>query len=435
MGLKPRSCFLEWGIMWLFRKDNYMDTLSQKLEEVLHGLAFEKIEGESPGSESDPLLARLNTLGSELWIDTGELEKAQEIWKSELTALTTNNTLANQVVQSGIMDKVIEDTIHKIKQEGLELSDEEMILEVGFVINCKIALRLVQAFKVKVSVELHPAVSRSIERTLYFGRRYFNVCPEYFTVKVPLTPEGYLAVRALRKENIPINFTLGFSVRQNYLAARLANPDFVNVFLGRLNQVVIDHKAGSGELVGEKVTLATQRALMSARDQHKDVSSRLIAASIRNGEQVAFLAGLDVLTIPPKAMKEFQESGKSNEQIVSHIDDEIEPGIDSQSDFAKRFSGLWELPDEFENFVNTLVSHPQLDSMQGDELARMAEKVNLFHDFSDEDLKKMRDHGKIPDLSDWPESVALDDLMTQSALQSFTKDQNALDERIRSFLK
>ena len=391
-----------------------MATVSQKLDEILHRLAFEKIERELPRNESDPLLARLKALGTEVWIDTGELEKAQEIWKDELTALTTNNTLANQVVQSGAMDQIIEDTIHQIRQEALDLSEEEMILEVGFVINCKIALRLVQAFKVKVSVELHPAVSRSIERTLHFGRRYYKVCPEYFTVKVPLTPEGYLAVRTLRQEGVPINFTLGFSVRQNYLAVRLGNPDFVNVFLGRLNQVVMDHKAGTGELVGEKVTLATQRALRSARENHKEVGSRLIAASIRNGEQVSFLAGVDVMTIPPKAMKEFQESGKP--PVVSHIDDSIEPGIDPQHSLAKRFSELWELSDEFKNFVDALVARSDLDSMQGKELDEIAQSVN-------------------PNLDSWPESVALDDLMTQSALQSFTKDQNALDERIRSFLK
>jgi transaldolase len=412
-----------------------MATVSQKLDEVLHGLAFEKIEGESPQNESDSLLARLKDLGTEVWLDTGELEKAQGIWKDELTALTTNNTLANQVVQSGVMDRVIEDTIDKIKQEGLDLSEDEMILEVGFVINCKIALRLVQAFKVKVSVELHPAVSRSIERTLHFGRRYFKVCPEYFTVKVPLTPEGYMAVRTLRQEGVPINFTLGFSVRQNYLAARLANPDFVNVFLGRLNQVVMDHKAGTGELVGEKVTLATQQALRSARENHPDVQSRLIAASIRSGDQVAFLAGLDVLTIPPNAMIDYQESGKSQDQVVSHLDDAIEPGIDPQH--SPRFSELWELTDEFKDFVDTLVSKPNLDSMQGKELAEIARErgVNLFHPFSDDDLNKIQKHGKIPDLNAWPKSIALDDLMTQSALQSFTKDQNALDERIRSFLK
>ncbi|MBT5028860.1 MAG: transaldolase [Nitrospina sp.] len=412
-----------------------MAIVSQKLEDVLHGLAYEKISGESPKNESDPLLAKLKNLGTEVWLDTGELEKAQEIWRDELTALTTNNTLANQVVQSGVMDQVIADTIDKIKQEGLDLTEEELILEVGFVINCKIALRLVQAFKVKVSVELHPAVSRSIERTLHYGRRYYKVCPEFFTIKVPLTPEGYLAVRTLRQEKIPINFTLGFSVRQNYLAARLANPDFVNVFLGRLNQVVMDHKAGSGDLVGEKVTLATQQALISARENHEEVESRLIAASIRSGDQVAFLAGLDVLTIPPKAMVAFQES--ETDQLASHIDDPIEPGIDSDHNLAQRFPELWELSDDFKNFVELLVSNPDIDSMQGAELERFSNEqgTKLFHPFSKTDLQKIQDHGKIPDLNAWPESVALDDLMTQSALQSFTKDQNALDDRIRSFLK
>ena len=49
-----------------------MATVSQKLDEILHRLAFEKIEGESPRNESDPLLARLKALGTEVWIDTGE---------------------------------------------------------------------------------------------------------------------------------------------------------------------------------------------------------------------------------------------------------------------------------------------------------------------------------------------------------------------------
>ena len=414
-----------------------MEIVDQKLDELLHHLAFEKIAGNLPNVESDPLLARLKSLGTEVWVDTGELEKAQDIWKQEMTALTTNNTLANQVVQSGIMDQVIEDTIRKIRDEGLELSKDELILEVGFVINCKIALRLVQAFKVKVSVELHPAVSRDIERTLHYGRRYFKVCPEFFIVKVPLTPEGYLAVRKLTQDNIPINFTLGFSARQNYLAARLSNPDFVNVFLGRLNQVVIDHNAGSGDQVGEKVTLSTQNALIEARKNHQNVKSRLIGASVRNGEQVAFLAGLDVLTIPPKAIKEFQDSGKLTSEVLSNLDKELVPGIDSFHKLAKRFPTLWELSEKFISFVDGLINENGLNEMEGKDLVKICQnhEIDLFHGFSESELKKIYDHGKIPCLDNWPELIALDDLMTTSALQSFSKDQNALDDRIRSFIK
>ncbi|MBT5375979.1 MAG: transaldolase, partial [Nitrospinaceae bacterium] len=134
-------------------------------------------------------------------------------------------------------------------------------------------------------------------------------------------------------------------------------------------------------------------------------------------------------------MVAFQES--ETDQLASHIDDPIEPGIDSDHNLAQRFPELWELSDDFKNFVELLVSNPDIDSMQGAELERFSNEqgTKLFHPFSKTDLQKIQDHGKIPDLNAWPESVALDDLMTQSALQSFTKDQNALDDRIRSFLK
>ena len=47
-----------------------MDTVDQKLDEVLNALAYEKIVGGAPKSESDPLLAKLKSLGSEIWVDT-----------------------------------------------------------------------------------------------------------------------------------------------------------------------------------------------------------------------------------------------------------------------------------------------------------------------------------------------------------------------------
>ena len=38
-----------------------MEIVDQKLDEVLHNLAFEKIAGNLPNVESDPLLARLGS--------------------------------------------------------------------------------------------------------------------------------------------------------------------------------------------------------------------------------------------------------------------------------------------------------------------------------------------------------------------------------------
>ena len=413
-----------------------MTTVSGELDGVIHEIACMELGNDQPVFQSDPTMARFKETGTELWIDTGDLEKAQSIWKSEFSALTTNNTLANQVVQTGVMDEVIHQTISRLNEVASGLTKEERVTEVGFVINCHIALRLVRAFKTKVSIELHPSMSRNIGRTLDYARRYYRVCPEYFIIKIPLTPEGYLSVRTLRKEGMPINFTLGFSARQNYLAARLSNPDFVNVFLGRLNQVVSENSVGGGDLVGEKVTLATQEALLRVRKQYPEVGTRLIGASIRSGEQVAFLAGLDVMTIPPSAMEEFLKMKHPVGTMSSNIGKDINPEIDFSHLHGPRFHKLWEVPDAFVQFVNDLLASTNLDSMNGGEMESFCRErnVDLFYPFSPAQLKKILDLGKIPRLGEWSQEVALDDLMTQSALQSFAKDQAALDDRIRSFL-
>ena len=412
-----------------------MTTASSKLDSVIHEIACVELGDDQPVFQSDPTMAQFKKTGTELWVDTGDLEKAQSIWKSEFTALTTNNTLANQVVQTGVMDEVIHQTISRLSEVAPGLTEEERVTEVGFVINCRIALRLVRAFKTKVSIELHPSMSRNLDRTIDYARRYYRICPEYFIIKIPLTPEGYLSVRTLRKEGMPINFTLGFSARQNYLAARLSNPNFVNVFLGRLNQVVAENLVGGGELVGEKVALATQEALLKVRKQYPETGTKLIGASIRSGEQVAFLAGMDVMTIPPSAMEEFLKM-KNTVSMNNNIGKDIQPGIDFSHHQGSRFNKLWELPDIFIEFVDDLLASSNLDNMSGEkmELFCRERNIDLFYPFSSAQLKKILDLGKIPLLDEWAEEVALDDLMTQSALQSFSKDQAALDGRIRSFL-
>jgi transaldolase len=385
---------------------------------------------------SDPALAKLRSVGTELWLDTGNLEEAQSLWRREFTALTTNNTLANQVVQTGILDDVAKEAIKDLRETRPELSEDDLVMELGFIVNCHVALRLVKAFGVMVSVELHPDVSEDIDRTVHYAERYFAICPERFIIKIPLTPEGYCAVARVRAKDIPVNYTLGFSARQNYLAALLSNPTYCNVFLGRLNAVVSDNRLGDGNFVGEKAAMATQVALRELRDA-KRTQTKLIAASMRSAAQMTALAGVDVFTIPPKAVKEFMGSKPDPATIESQIehkfDVEFNTGVDPKS-----VELLWTIDDKIKALAEDLVKRGGVN-LTGDDLrdADAEHGARLFHRFTSAEVIDIREQGKIPDLSRWEDEpgVALDNLMTQSALQSFTKDQAALDDHLRQLVR
>jgi transaldolase len=384
-----------------------------------------------PTPASDPVLAKFNQLGTQLWLDTGNLEEASKLWRLEMSALTTNNTLANQVVQTGIMDDVITEAARQIKQVEPGISLDDMVLDIVFVVNCHIALRLVKAFDALVSVELHPGIGHDIETTLRYAQRYYAINPDRFIVKIPMTPEGFCAVARARAEGIPINYTLGFSARQNYLATLLSKPNYLNVFLGRLNAVVADNHLGDGKFVGEKTTLASQQGVRELREAHDDIPTHQIAASMRNADQMVALAGVDVFTIPPKAVEEFYAQGHKPEDITSRLQEHYEVKLGNDTDKSS-VEVLWTIDDQFKKFAAELAARGGVN-LNGDDL-READKAfgtKLFSNFTPEEQEAIRAKGKIPETARWQGRASLDDLMTESALQSFIVDQKAFDDRIR----
>jgi len=258
-------------------------------------------------------------------------------------------------------------------------------------------------------------------------------------VKVPLTVSGLLGARRLVRSGVPINFTLGFSARQNYAAALLACPDFVNVFMGRLNAYVKDHGLGSGEFVGEKATLATQREILALRGAGR-TGSKLIGASIRSGAQIAILAGLDVMTMPPKAAAEYRQraAGAVVPDITFDPDIPLAPGVRLEDFYA---SSLWSVPERVRDGVRAIMQR-DLDRLSAPDLHEEFLKNgmrDMFPAWSDEDVAAATRDGKIPVHAKWKDRLAagqigLDALMNLAALQSFVTDQRALDDRIQSLL-
>jgi transaldolase len=383
--------------------------------------------------KEDVFWQKLKQTGTELWLDTGDLDEAAKIWTTDMSALTTNNTLLNKEVQKGIYDHYIKEVNALL--DGISL--EERITEIAFVLNARHGLRLVETFGGKVSVELHTAISHDLDAIVAYGKRFHDICPNNFIVKVPLTATGLLGARKLREAGIPINFTLEFSARQNALVSYVAKPNYLNVFLGRLNAYVIDNGLGDGKLIGEKATLSAQRAVTEITKNNK-VPTRLIAASLRSAEQLEALAGVNVFTMPTAVAQKGKEtlSGDFQSKVSEDYSVKFNEGIDADQEGLNK---LWNISEQESSFFAALDQDVPATGKELEERAIEAGLTDMFPVLSDAEHKKIASDGKIPVHKTWQEKIykyeiAPDTLLNLAGLYSFTNDQNALDKRIEAII-
>src|SRR4051812_235802 len=108
------------------------------VEETARRLAREGFT--APGEKhfgTDPAWEALRALGTELWLDTGDVEAAGKLWTDEFSNLTTNNTLVNKEVQKGLFDDLIRHTGRALRDADGGLTPDDLVIETGFVVNCR----------------------------------------------------------------------------------------------------------------------------------------------------------------------------------------------------------------------------------------------------------------------------------------------------------
>lgn len=389
---------------------------------------------------SDPLWRRFLDLDTELWLDSGNFEAVEGIWTREYSGLTTNNTLLSKEIVTGAYDELIAQAADLLSQFP-DLTERQFRLEMGFILNATHGLRLVERFDAHVSVEEHTDLAHDLEESMEYARRYYAICPERFYVKIPFTPAGLLATRRVRQEGIPVNHTLGFSARHNYVVTRLASPTFVNVFLGRLNTFIADNHLGSGDYVGEKATLASQQAIRSLREE-RGFATRQIGASFRSYEQYLNLAGIDVMTSPPNVARELLDRRNELPHIESQLGQNFVAGIAHGVDPARiGLDTLWRIEDKLVDCVDAL-EREDLDSFNAETLVDFFEShgcSDFLVRWSNPQIEISAAEGKIPKLANWADSLAdgsigLDSLMNLAGFNSFAADQKKMDVHVQEVL-
>lgn len=403
------------------------ESLKQKIREFV----TKGIEEEPIVANEDTFWQNLRNAGTELWLDTGDMEEAAKIWSAEMTALTTNNTLVNKEIQKGIYDDFIAEAREIVK----DLSIDEQIVEIAFILNARHGMRLAKKFGGFVSVELHTNTAHKFDTIVDYGLRYHEINPTQFIVKVPYTAVGLLGARRLRELGVRINFTLEFSARQNVFVAAITKPNYCNVFLGRIGAYMKDNNLGSGEGAGERTVLSTQKWITKLTKNNTE-PTKLIAASLRGYSQLDDLAGTDVYTMPTKVASE------GHEQLTGEFKSRIEVvyRVDMTEDTAKySHEKLWDVS---EKEVALALDLDKNCPKNGNELIDRAHEAgcgDMFPYLSERDLKYIADDGKIPKHERWASRIesgelAIDTLLNLAGLASFTADQAALDDRIRRII-
>ena len=134
------------------------------------------------------------------------------------------------------------------------------------------------------------------------------------TIKVPLTPDGLRACKALSSDGAMVNVTLCFSAAQALLAAK-AGATFISPFVGRLDDIGQDGM----ELIADIVQIYSN---------YDALKTEVLVASVRNPIHVIAAAkiGAHVATLPPAVLRGLYSHPLTDKGLAAFLADWAKTG-------------------------------------------------------------------------------------------------------------
>ena len=238
--------------------------------------------------------------------DTGDFESIRKYHPRDAT---TNPSLILKAAQMEDYQELVDRALATAQQECgsssalVSTAMDQLAVEFG--------LEILKAVPNRVSTEVDARLSfnrgSSIEKAHSLLRRYerAGVPRERILIKLASTWEGIKAAEQLRKEGVSCNLTLLFSFAQAVACAE-AGVQLISPFVGR----ILDwYKKSTGQ---QSYPPAEDPGVVSVTSiynyyKHFGYETEVMAASFRNLDEIAELAGCDLLTISPQLLGEMQK--------------------------------------------------------------------------------------------------------------------------------
>jgi transaldolase len=134
------------------------------------------------------------------------------------------------------------------------------------------------------------------------------------TVKLPLTPDGLRACKALTNDGAMVNVTLCFSPAQALLAAK-AGATFISPFVGRLDDIGQDGM----QLISDIVEIY---------QNYPELETEVLVASVRHPIHVIQAAklGAHVATLPPAIIRQLYHHPLTDKGLAAFLADWAKTG-------------------------------------------------------------------------------------------------------------
>lgn len=231
--------------------------------------------------------------------DTGDFELIRQY---RPTDATTNPSLILKAAQMPQYESIVRGAIAKASK-GTTASTEDICDQLFVDFGVEILKSVSGRVSTEISADLSFHTQKSITRAEKIIELYEHagIPKERILIKLAATWEGIRAAEILEKNGIHCNLTLLFSMPQAVACAD-AGVTLISPFVGRITDWFKQLDGVESYAVTEDPGI---RSVVNIYNYYKKFAynTEVMAASFRSPEQVAALAGCDLLTIAPAILE------------------------------------------------------------------------------------------------------------------------------------
>jgi len=261
-------------------------------------------------------LEQLKKAGTLVVADTGDFQAIKAFTPQDST---TNPSLIFAASSLAQYAHLVDDAVSYGKSKGKDVAEQTSLAMDKLAIN--FGVEILKIVPGRVSTEIDARLSFDTQANIKKARELIalykeqGIDKERILIKIASTWEGIQAAKELEKEGIHCNLTLLFSLAQAVACAE-SGVTLISPFVGRITDFYKEKEKKASYPPHEDPGVISVQTIYNYYKFY-NYKTVVMGASFRTKEQIAELAGCDLLTVNPALLEEL---AKANVDVPRKLD-------------------------------------------------------------------------------------------------------------------